>query len=241
MKVILIVVMTLAMSAQLIYAKETFYTSLESQESVEAEGGTVNGGKFDKGALGNGFMSINPKDVVTFPVEDRFTNLEQGTVELFFTLGVDASKFSGELFIFITYNRPTDCIDISWLNNVARARIKSANTWYTASSSPLEWKTGETHQMAHTWGPGGLNLYLDGKLAGQNGFKGGPATFSTWIAINNVEPANANFPSKSVVDEVRIFDYQKEADELILDPKAAFSVTSKDKATLTWGRIKNLR
>jgi hypothetical protein len=94
--------------------------------------------------------------------------------------------------------------------------------------------------MAHTWGPGGLNLYLDGELAGEHGFTGGPTQFSTWMAINNVEPANANFPSSCVVDELRIFDHQKEVDELILDPKAAFSVEHRGKATMTWGRIKNL-
>jgi hypothetical protein len=225
---------------QSISAKETFYTSLESQDSVEAEGGTVDGGEFAPGKFGNGFMSIDPKDVVTFPVEDRFTNLEEGTVELFFTLGVDAQEFSGELFMFITYKRGTDCLDISWNNNVARARIKSAGTWYTAASTPLDWQEGETHHMAHTWGPGGLNLYLDGELAGESNFTGGPTQFSTWIAINNVEPANANFPSQSVVDEIRIFDHQKEADELILEPGTT-AVRPEEKIATKWAEIKSSR
>jgi len=89
-------------------------------------------------------------------VEGRFTNLKEGTVELFLTLGIDAKDISGELFMFITYKRGTDALDISWLNNIARARIKSANTWYTAASTPLEWKKGETHHIANNWGPDGL-------------------------------------------------------------------------------------
>jgi len=219
-----------------ISAEETFYTSLESQDSVEAEGGTVHGGKFAPGKFGNGFMSIAPTDVVTFPVEDRFTNLEEGTVELFFTLGVDAQEFSGELFMFITYKRGTDCLDISWNDNVARARIKSAGTWYTAASAPLNWQEGETHHMAHTWGPDGLKLYLDGELAGEADFTGGPTQFSTWIAINNVEPANANFPSQSVVDEVRISDQAKSPNEFVMEPG---SVEPNDKLSITWAEIKN--
>jgi concanavalin A-like lectin/glucanase superfamily protein len=240
MKKILLLTIALLIIAQLAFAEQTFYTALEDADSVEAAGGTFHGGEFDSGALGNGFMSIAPTDVVTFPVEDRFTNLEEGTVELFLTLGVDASTFSGELFMFITYKRGTDVLDLSWNNNVARARIKSAGSWSSADSEPLDWKEGETHHMAHTWGPGGLNLYLDGELAGEHGFTGGPTQFSTWMAINNVEPANANFPSSCVVDELRIFDHQKEVDELIIDPKAAFSVEHRGKATMTWGKIKNL-
>lgn len=218
-------------------AKETFYSALESKESVEAEGGTVQGGEFASGKFGNGFMSIEPTDVVTFPVEDRFTNLEEGTVELFFTLGVDAQEFSGELFMFITYKRGTDCLDVSWLNNVARARIKSAGNWYTAASEPLDWQEGETHHMAHTWGADGLKLYLDGELAGESDFTGGPTQFSTWMAINNVEPANANFPSQSVVDEVRIFDHQKSPNEFVMEPG---SVEPNEKLAITWGEIKHL-
>ena len=223
--------------AQLALAKQTFYSSLESKESVEAEGGTVNGGIFSPGKLGNGFMSVGAKDGITLPVENRFTNMEQGTVELFVTMGIDASAIPGEIFMFITYNRPTDALDLSWNKNVAKARIKSANTWYTASSSPLDWKAGETHHMAHTWGPGGLKLYLDGELAGEADFNGGPAIFATWMAINNVEPANANFPSKSVVDEIRIFDHQKSAGELMLEPVASVN-NSQGKLTTLWGNIK---
>jgi len=237
MRNILILAIVCFLVTPLAFAGETFYSSLESRRIVEQEGGTVDGGEFAPGKVGNGFMSVGPKDVVTFPVENRFTNLEEGTVELFLTLGRDATDFSGELFMFITYKRGTDALDISWNNNVARARIKSAGSWSTAASEPLDWESGETHHMAHTWGPGGLNLYLDGELAGEHGFTGGPTLFSTWMAINNVEPANANFPSNCVVDEVRIFDHQKTADELLLEPAA---VRPGGKISTTWSRIKEL-
>jgi len=218
-------------------AKETFYASLESQDVVEAEGGTVDGGVFAPGKVGNGFMSVEPTDVVTFPTEGRFTNLEEGTIELFVTMGLNASDISGELFMFITYKRGTDALDLSWNDNVARARIKSAGSWYTAASDPLDWQEGETHHMAHSWGPGGLKLYLDGELAGEADFTGGPTQFATWMAINNVEPENANFPSNCVVDEVRIFDHQKNADELILEPETT-AVKPQDKMAINWADIK---
>ena len=236
MKKITVLIIALFLVAPIAMAKETFYSALESQESVEAEGGTVDGGVFAPGAAGNGFMSVEPTDTLTFPVEGRFTNLAEGTIELFVTLEVDASTFSGELFMFITYMRGSDALDISWNNNVARARMKSGGSWSSADSDPLDWKTGETHHMAHTWGPGGLNLYLDGELAGEHEFTGGPLLFADWMAINNVEPGAANFPSNCVVDEIRIFDHQKSAGELILEPASVEG--PEGKMTTVWGSIK---
>ena len=90
--------------------------------------------------------------------------------------------------------------------------------------------------MAHTWGPGGLNLYLDGELAGTHEFTGGPVEFADWMAINNVEPGAANFPSNCVVDEIRIFDHQKSAGEFLLVPSSVEG--PEGKMTTVWGSIK---
>ena len=45
--------------------------------------------------------------MVAFPVEDRFTKLEEGTVELFVKMGVDAKQMTGEIFFWFTYKRGT--------------------------------------------------------------------------------------------------------------------------------------
>jgi hypothetical protein len=57
------------------------------------------------------------------------------------------------------------------------------------------------------------------------------------MAISNVEPVNANFPSNCVVDEIGIFDYQKSADELLLEPPSSVE-GPEGKMTTAWGRIK---
>ncbi len=87
MKKILVLATALLMISQFAFAGETFYTALEDQDSVEDEGGTFISGEFAPGALGNGFMSVDATDTITFPVEDRFTNLEEGTIELFPDIG----------------------------------------------------------------------------------------------------------------------------------------------------------
>ncbi len=57
---------------------------MESKADVEKEGGQVLGtAKFIEAKWGKGFLAAEGKDVVAIPVEDRFTKLEEGTVELF--------------------------------------------------------------------------------------------------------------------------------------------------------------
>ena len=72
--------------------KRDFFSSLEDKDKVEDAGGTVEYGEgtvindvFDKGGCGDGFISRNDKEVITFPI-DGFTNMKEGTVELCVTL-----------------------------------------------------------------------------------------------------------------------------------------------------------
>ena len=219
-------------------AEETFFSALESKAEVESEGGTVDGGSFAPGKFGNGFVSEEVGDVIHFPVENRFVNLEEGTVELWVTMGMDTSTITGELFTFMTYKRGSDAVFLQFNNGgIARMRIKSAKSWHNADSDPLNWKKGEHHHMAGTWGPDGLKLYLDGKLEGEDDFTGGPTVFAQTFEINNASPPDPKFPTNCVVDGVRISDHQKEVDELVLDDPAP--VAARGKLATTWAQLKN--
>ena len=54
--------------------------------------------KFVDAKWGKNFLAAESTDVVAFPVENRFTKLEEGTVELFIKMGLDAQDITGELF-----------------------------------------------------------------------------------------------------------------------------------------------
>lgn len=219
-------------------AEETFFSALESQAEVEKEGGTVDGGSFAPGKFGNGFVSEEVGDVIHFPVEDRFVNLDEGTVELWVTMGLDVKEITGELFLFMTYKRGTDAVFVQFDNGgIARMRIKSAGSWFNADSSPLNWKKGEHHHVAGTWGPAGLKLYLDGKLEGEHDFKKGPTVFAETFEINNASPPDPKFPTNCVVDGLRLSDHQKEVDEFIMDDPAP--VQPLGKLSVVWARIKS--
>lgn len=239
MKTLCVITITL-LCCSVVMAKETFFSALESKAEVEKEGGTVNGGRFVPGKFGNGFISEKEKDVIHFPVEDRFVNLEAGTVELWVTMGLDAAEITGELFMFMTYKRGTDAVFLQFDNGgIARMRVKSAGSWFNADSGPLNWKKGEHHHMAGTWGPDGLKLFLDGKLEKENNTDKAPTVFANTFEVNNSSPNDIRFPTNCVVDGLRISDHQKEANELVLDDPAP--VQPLGKLTTTWGKLKTVR
>ena len=233
-----ITIMLLCVSVAM--AKETFFSALESKAEVEKEGGTVDGGSFRPGKFGNGFVSEKVGDVIHFPVKDRFVNLKEGTIELWVTMGLDAAAVNGELFLFMTYKRGTDAIFLQFDKGAkARMRIKSAGGWFNADSGALNWKKGEHHHIAGTWGPDGLKLYLDGKLEGEHATQKGPVVFAETFEINNASPPDPKFPTNCVVDGLRISDHQKEANELVLDEPAP--VQPLGKLATTWGQLKTVK
>ena len=237
MKTILCLLAITLLCVSVAVAEETFFSGLESKAEVEKEGGTVDGGSFKPGKFGNGFVSEAVGDVIHFPVEDRFVNLDEGTVELWVTMGLDASDIKGELFTFMTYKRGTDAVFLQFNSGgIAQMRIKSAGSWHNANSAKLDWKTGEHHHMAGTWGPDGLKLYLDGRLEGEAGFKKGPTVFAQTFEINNASPPDPKFPTNCVVDGLRLSDHQKEPDEFVMDDPA--DVQPIGKLATTWARIK---
>lgn len=227
----------LLLCASIAAAEETFFSALESRASVENEGGTVEGGSFEPGKFGNGFVSREMGDVIHFPVEDRFVNLDEGTVELWVTMGMDVNAVTGELFLFMTYKRGTDAIFLQFnTGGIAQMRVKSAGAWHNASSVALNWTEGEHHHVAGTWGPDGLKLYLDGRLEGEADFKEGPTLFAETFEVNNASPPDPNFPTNCVVDGLRISDHQKTPAEFVMEDPAP--VHPAGKLALTWGRLK---
>lgn len=233
------IIAILLLCCSFVLAEETFFSALESQAEVEKEGGTVDGGSFVPGKFGNGFVSEQAGDVIHFPVEDRFTNLEAGTVELWVTMGLDAAEITGELFLFMTYKRGSDAVFLQFDKGAkARMRVKSAGGWFNADSDALDWKKGEHHHIAGTWGPDGLKLFLDGELAAENPTDRAPTIFADTFEINNASPPDPDFPTNCVVDGLRISDHQKEANELVLDDPAP--VQPKGKLAVTWGKLKGV-
>ena len=221
-------------------ADETFYSALESEELVEAEGGTVEGGEFAPAKFGNGYVSKITGDLISFPTEGRFTNPDAGTVEFWVKLGRDA--FANMGYLFSVYDPWANALWVLYSKGKPILLIKSGGLTYSASANVVDWQAREIHHIAATWGPNGMRLYLDrGLAASSDKLKRGPETIPETFQINNIPAVggeDAAFPTNCVVDEVRISSHQKEPGEFVMRPPGP--VQPRAKATTTWGGVKGM-
>ena len=88
-------------------AKQTFYNSLDSKETVEAGGGIVHGGSFEPGVLEQGFLADDVGEAVSFPTEGVI-QLDEGTIALWVKVMFPLLDAPKESFIFLSYFRGTD-------------------------------------------------------------------------------------------------------------------------------------
>ena len=230
---------------QMVDAKELFYNSLDSKEAIEASGGKLLGGSFEPAKYGNGLLTDEAKEVAWFPTEGNI-KLEQGTVTLWIKVMVPILGHKTEALIFMVYPGGVNAFMLvhgGGFSGKIAYRIKDAGgTWHNATSKDLAWKKGEIHHVAGTWGNKGIKLYLDGKLAGEEPFKGGPAILDKkmWIGGSNLDvwPDDV-LPSMMNQDELRIFDEQLDESGIQESMKfgAAIAELFKTLAT-TWGKVK---
>ena len=92
---------------------------------------------------------------------------------------------------------------------------------------------GEWHHIAGTWGPRGVEVWIDGELKGTNeAWKLGipnPA-YQTLLIGSNSWHGDIN----GIMDELRVSDIQR--DSLFL---LSIGIEPRSKLTITWGSIKD--
>ena len=243
------IVMSLFFISQ-VEAKQTFYNSLDSKEAVEAGGGKVHAGSFEKAHRGNGFLADGKGDAVSFPTAEHIKQ-DVGSIALWVKVMADIQKVPKESFIFMMYKRGNDAFFINhshaWNPKGICWMIKSGGKWFTkgkgkSCSQDLDWKKDETHHIVTSWGPKGHQLWLDGKLVGQApGHKTGTTKMDKNLWIGNIEnEKGSTLPSQWIQDELYIFDTQLEKAKVtdLMKSNVTAVDPSHDKLSLTWGMIK---
>lgn len=203
---------------------EIFSATLDGMSSVKTDGGKplhINDDEnFKEGGCGEGFISLKRREAIEFKTEDNFYP-KQGTVALCVTLNFDFDQATDELFLFTTYARNYDAVVLQLIDmddgpprHVARMRIKrkisdKEGEWINAESPELEWKKGEHHHLAGTWGEAGVKLYIDGKLIAHNPTAPARPTLTNQVfTLNNDTavdiPSN---PTHCILRNLRIFNY----------------------------------
>ena len=209
--------------------KRTFPYPLDDPGSIENAGGEVTftdrDDNFAKTGCGTvGFISKKAADVVIFMLENEFTNLNGGTVEVCVTPHRDPKdaphnfsllripsheKKAGVILKVVGIKNKDPAIRMRIVINPEGAEI-------VKSASVLDWEVGKDYHIAGTWGPEGMYLYIDGKNVGVNAdFKESPKSLQGKLAINNDGPDDSfNNPTECVISNLQISNYQKSAEEI---------------------------
>lgn len=209
-------------------AQQTFPYPLGNSGLIENEGGEgtfTDKYNFAEGECGtSGFISKGPTDVVIFTLENEFTNLNGGTVEVCVTLHRDPKD---ALHNFSLLRIPSHekkagvtlkVVGIANKDPAIRMRIviNPEIAESVRSIGVLDWEVKKHYHIAGTWGPEGMYLYIDGKNVGVNAdFKESPKSLQGKLAINNDGPDDLfNNPTECVVSNLQISNYQKSAEEI---------------------------
>lgn len=212
-------------------AQRTFPYLLDSPGVIENARGKVTftgRDNFAKTGCGTvGFISKKAADVVIFTLENKFTNLNGGTIEVCVTPHrdpKDASRSFSLLRIPPHDKKAGVTLKVVGILNKApaiRMRIViNPEKAEVVKSRGLDWEVGKDYHIAGTWGPEGMYLYIDGKNVGVNAdFKGSPKSLQGKLAINNDglndgPDDSFNNPTECVISNLQISNYQKSAEEI---------------------------
>ena len=207
----------------------TINYSLEDKESVQNGGGIVHGGYFDEGGCGTrGFISVENRDVIFFPIPPKFTSLYEGTVA-FCVTSKGPLRDSFSLFrVHEAHEKdPNISLKVVSVADGQRSRLRlrghtKAEKEVVLSEEHLDWQTNDHYHIAGTWGPTGMRLYINGKLIGKGkraieDVISSPIDFKDGtFVINNYSPEldECNHPTHCIISNLQVSNYQLSGEEI---------------------------
>lgn len=272
-KLVSVIVMTVVLTSIPLlnaYSKRLFYNSLDSPEAVEEGGGTIfpiekkdKRDLFEDAQIEKGFFASEAGQAISFPTEHKgqpHIKAEAGTIAFWVDVRHPVGEWGGDggvaqCWIFysrninktdawaIAHSHPNERYGITYL--IKQERF---DHFVLAQVDKRAWRKG-LHHIAATWGPKGMQLYLDGELSGiafPDEFKEGPKQLDNdfWIGNRDIDldPAgNVTLFARWVMDEFYIFDTQLEQEQVkrVMDSPGPQAVDPADVLSVTWGLLKS--
>ena len=209
--------------------KRTLDYSLADKVSVENQGGIVHGGRFEEGGCGTkGFISVENREVIFFPIPPKFTSLYEGTVMFCVTLkGPLRNSFSLFRVHEVEEKDPNISLKVVSGADGQRSRLRlrgntKAEKEALVSKEQLGWQINDHYHIAGTWGPIGMRLYVDGELVGKaeraiEDVISSPIDFKDGtFVINNYSPEldECNHPTNCIISNLQISNYQLSGEKI---------------------------
>jgi len=182
------------------------------------------GGRLVDARFGKGFIAEKRGERILIPTRG-YLRRERGTIEMWLRLGEKRPEWSA---VFTAQEEPYPerklftpfqlrGLIIQFTEHFRKLiftlgpLIHSQNTLVV---SGLDWKGGEDHHLAASWGEQGMHLYLDGEEVAANRFTGS-ITLPRLMAVGSYVWEAAAEPSQVVIDDLRISDTQRAAPEVM--------------------------
>ena len=191
--------------------------------------------RFYPARFGQGVYNNEFQGGAALPVPVSIDN-RRGTVELWITLKEDLKPYYGYRTLFsiqnITENNDrSNCISliVTPKDEFYEESLKFTVVSPQGKRNDLylkypDWKKGEHHHIAATWGEKGMQFYFDGKLVASHSYRGGFWHTGSFLSIGRLLNC-VTTDSFLLIDEVRISATQKSAEEI-----AGYSSSSRQPA-----------
>ncbi|PYR70438.1 MAG: hypothetical protein DMF88_02795 [Acidobacteria bacterium] len=185
-------------------------TGLASASGARATKGiSYPGGKFGQGALADA-----PGELVAVPT--RGLGRDEGTIELWVSPQFDMTNVHDFTGIVTMHPEP-----------FAAGFKSSLLVFY---SKDQNWKAGEWHHLAVSWGPRGNRLYVDGRVAAENRRGAPPGAIAPDVVLGNQTWTllSQRF-ADTVIDEFRMSSVQRSDRDIETSAGAKGPLTSDDR------------
>ncbi|GEM_PF-2508087 len=190
-----------------------FLCHFNNVEEVRALGGEIaNTVAFVPGKYGNGILCAREGDYVAFPSHGAIS-FKEGTLEMWVKPEMDMKDVTTHLFLFMIYKSDKDHALYIYYNSVNQTicMFLSKNedgkiiSCYP-QASVKEWKKGEWHHLAFTWGKGAF-IYFDGEMVASVKYEGKETPLPANKFFVGSTPWKSN-QARMVIDELRILPVQ---------------------------------
>jgi Tol biopolymer transport system component len=166
--------------------------------------------------FGTGFLADQPGEIVTYPTPDQLLP-SHGTIELW--VQAHRAKEDGLEWnpLFVAQEKP-----FQPLRGLIIQLIRHSSALVFVAGTPeqngvvaaIDWEKGQSHYIAATWGDEGTRLYVDGERVGESPKKPDLRDLPERLSIGGFIWSQAKNPSNTIIDELRISSFAKEAEQI---------------------------
>ncbi len=180
---------------------------------------------YPKGKIGQGMLASTAGQLVALPL--KFTpnkeggwSWDQGTVELWINPQFDMTEVQDFSALITMQDEPfmpglRGSLQLIYTKTQQIGYMINGSMENILGSPVLNWKKGEWHHVAISWGSNGMRFYLDGKMTSKNSSTEGPGILSGDLVVgSHAWPVAMQKMSNTIIDELRVSKIQRTDSEI---------------------------